>query len=495
MRSIVLSVLTITILITGISSMNQAFAQGVQTSGGVNVEGTWYVGENLEKGDYFEYILCELDMNDCAPFIMKIWIRGDRTHVTETLWDAAVVVEDGNKIIKGFIGLGKVAPDPIIQSDELFHYALAFKSSITWLSAFATGDASDRVHGPQPFTKPAWGKIGAIGGSQLIPRWAETIVVQGGVFDTVVVGWYSGNSNLIWVVDDFPFPVKAKTYAWVTTGIAPVMYEFELLKYEKNVTSDPFKDVIPTVDEKKLLGCPDRFIDYVSETKATSTFSMSVEIAYSPENPMTGCDLDLRLNFKNKYNIVQFVDQVHYDIWVVDDNGDKIRSYAEDIGRIDLFNGFGQAHLLLPVEEPPGLTHYVIFVKGSYPQYEDPDAELAGFIVLDIQVLENKNIEQPSNIIVDTPSEPKVPSWVKNNAGWWANGQIGDSDFVSGIQFLIKEGIIKIPSTAQGAGSGSDEIPEWIKNNAGWWANGQIGDSDFVSGIQFLIKEGIMRIS
>ena len=87
-----------------------------------------------------------------------------------------------------------------------------------------------------------------------------------------------------------------------------------------------------------------------------------------------------------------------------------------------------------------------------------------------------------------------IPEWVKNSAGWWAEGAIGDSDFVSGIQFLIKEGIMKIPTTTQGTGSGSNEIPEWIKNNAGWWAEGAIGDSDFVSGIQFLIKEGIMTI-
>ena len=39
------------------------------------------------------------------------------------------------------------------------------------------------------------------------------------------------------------------------------------------------------------------------------------------------------------------------------------------------------------------------------------------------------------------------------------------------------------------------EIPAWIKNNAGWWADGSIGDKDFVSGIQFLITEGIMQLS
>ena len=53
---------------------------------------------------------------------------------------------------------------------------------------------------------------------------------------------------------------------------------------------------------------------------------------------------------------------------------------------------------------------------------------------------------------------------------------------------------MKIPPTTQGTGSGGNEIPEWIKNNAGWWANGDIDDNSFVQGIQFLIKEGIMKI-
>jgi hypothetical protein len=50
-----------------------------------------------------------------------------------------------------------------------------------------------------------------------------------------------------------------------------------------------------------------------------------------------------------------------------------------------------------------------------------------------------------------------------------------------------------IPETQSGNGE-SQEIPDWIKNNAGWWAGGQIGDSDFVSGIQWLITNGIMKL-
>ena len=54
---------------------------------------------------------------------------------------------------------------------------------------------------------------------------------------------------------------------------------------------------------------------------------------------------------------------------------------------------------------------------------------------------------------------------------------------------------MKIPPTTAGSASSSDGIPDWIKGNAGWWAAGQIDDNTFVSGIQWLITNGIMKIS
>jgi len=61
---------------------------------------------------------------------------------------------------------------------------------------------------------------------------------------------------------------------------------------------------------------------------------------------------------------------------------------------------------------------------------------------------------------------------------------------------LINEKIMVIPLADQGSGSETTaEIPDWIKNNAGWWADGLITDVDFVSGIQWLITNGIMKIS
>ncbi|NND87185.1 MAG: peptidase [Nitrosopumilus sp.] len=84
-----------------------------------------------------------------------------------------------------------------------------------------------------------------------------------------------------------------------------------------------------------------------------------------------------------------------------------------------------------------------------------------------------------------------VPSWVKNNAGWWADGIVGDNEFVQSIQFLIKEKILVIP-LVETKTSTSQEIPSWVKNNAGWWAKGEISEADFLNGIKHLIQTGLI---
>jgi hypothetical protein len=46
-----------------------------------------------------------------------------------------------------------------------------------------------------------------------------------------------------------------------------------------------------------------------------------------------------------------------------------------------------------------------------------------------------------------------IPDWVKNNAAWWADGQIGESDFLNGMQYLVSQGILEIPITEVSATS------------------------------------------
>ena len=126
-----------------------------------------------------------------------------------------------------------------------------------------------------------------------------------------------------------------------------------------------------------------------------------------------------------------------------------------------------------------------VWVYGTGLDYDPTYAGIGSAII---------EIGPGSGITTAVPEETPIPGWIKNNAEWWAAGQIDDSSFVQGIQYLIKEDVLKIPPTTQGTSSDSDDIPGWIKNNAEWWAAGQIDDDSFIQGIQYLIKEGIMRV-
>ncbi|MGY5147690.1 MAG: polysaccharide deacetylase family protein [Candidatus Nitrosopumilus sp. bin_7KS] len=90
-----------------------------------------------------------------------------------------------------------------------------------------------------------------------------------------------------------------------------------------------------------------------------------------------------------------------------------------------------------------------------------------------------------SNLIVS------VPQWIKNNAGWWADGSMDDKTFVQGIEYLVKEKIIHVNEKSQ-TSKIEQSIPPWIKNNAGWWADGSMDDKTFVQGIEYLVKNGII---
>ena len=95
-------------------------------------------------------------------------------------------------------------------------------------------------------------------------------------------------------------------------------------------------------------------------------------------------------------------------------------------------------------------------------------------------------------IIVGDP-EPDVPEWVKNNAKWWGEGQINDSDFATGLEFLVKENVIDVPKNTQ-VESSESSIPDWLRNTAKWWADGLLSDSEFLKGIEWMIKNGIITV-
>ena len=92
--------------------------------------------------------------------------------------------------------------------------------------------------------------------------------------------------------------------------------------------------------------------------------------------------------------------------------------------------------------------------------------------------------------------EASIPVWIKTSAGWWAEGSISDAEFASGMEYLVREGILPVPGAAAGSGGGGEggtSIPQWVKASAGWWADGSISDAEFVRGIAHLMSAGIIR--
>ena len=475
-----------------------AFAQYGGQSGGVDQDGTWYVGEGLKHGDFFSYSMCHVDYKECTQFEMDMWIKGDIQSGSETKWLAEVVVYDGAKRIVGTMEMGKVAPEPTGGSEELGVYRGAFKSSVAWLSAFATSDGSAGGKGPKEFKSVSWGKIGNIGGEQVMPKALETISIKSGTWDTVLVSWKTGGSTSdVWIVDDFPFPVKASTLTHVSEGIPPPEYKFELLEYRENVQSSPFEGITSTADEYSALGCDTNIEKSASIKKPTNNYQYQVYVFYGPEDPVQGCEIGFTIKFISKYDDTEFLNQVQYDFLVVDENLTPTRSLAQEENKNFLYSPSGLASLDFVVKEEPGDAHYVIWIYGLAPQGIVPSAA-ADYLEITIPIFANDNLPvntTPVETIPDVTSPAEIPNWIKTNAGWWADGSIDDDSFVGGIQYLIENGIMKIPATSAGSSGGSNEIPNWIKTNAGWWADGSIDDDSFVGGIQYLIENGIMSVS
>jgi len=100
---------------------------------------------------------------------------------------------------------------------------------------------------------------------------------------------------------------------------------------------------------------------------------------------------------------------------------------------------------------------------------------------------------QSGKITSTSIDENQIPSWFKSNAKWWSNGQLNDSEFTTGIKFLIDQEIISISGNNISQEISSEiQTPHWIKTTAGWWADGLVSEAEFVSGLEHLANNGII---
>ena len=487
-------------LALGVSSLAPAAFAQVQ-SGGVDKEGSWYVGENLAVGDFFSYELCHVDYKECSKFRLDMWIRGDIQVKSEAKWLADVVVYDGDSVINGTMHLGKIVPEPTGGSDNLKVSRAAFGSSVAWLSAFATPDIGVSGKGPKEFSAPSWGKIANIGGEQILPSAIERVAVPAGVWeDSVLIQWKTGGYvSSVWVADDFPFPIKAHTLTHVSSGIPPTEYKFELLDYRQGVTQNPFEDIEFVSGETLPAYCERNFDRNASIKRSTVNFDYMVHVSYGPDEPMEGCEIQWLIKFLNKFDQKDFLNRVQFDFLVVDDAGSQTRSIAVEDGKRFLYSPSGQYLLDMPIKEPPGDANYVILIYGTAPQDVVPSSS-PDYLQITVPIYPRAQ-DADGEGDGSGPAASAIPAWIRGNAGWWADGSISDDTFIQGIQYLINNGIMRVPPAGADGGTGVSDgdagggIPSWVKGNAGWWADGSISDDTFIQGIQYLIGKGIIRVS
>jgi hypothetical protein len=278
-------------------------------------------------------------------------------------------------------------------------------------------------------------------------------------------------------------------YSYDDTNIVHFLItKSELLKINETLGSENY-------DNKKM----DLKLIPQSEVSKSSTEFYLVDTTNYEQVPTT-----VNISWDGNYGAG---DDVPFEIAFFDENRDLINDIRYTISFIDnesnqelaRFSGDDPQNLGIVATEGIDIQKINIPVQGqyridilAYGTGLDYDPKYAGIGSGIIEI--GPSLGTSISTTPETSLPAAIPTWIKNNAGWWADGSIDDDSFIQGIQFLIKENVLNIPPTTQGTNSGSNEIPTWIKNNAGWWADGSIDDDSFIQGIQFLIKEGIMSV-
>jgi len=106
----------------------------------------------------------------------------------------------------------------------------------------------------------------------------------------------------------------------------------------------------------------------------------------------------------------------------------------------------------------------------------------------DLKVPESKKFDPTTKIV------KKVPGWIKNIVKWWDEGQLDDADFVTVIQYMVKEKVIDIPDLPkQNIFDPKQEMPFSAKVTAKWWAIGEMSEDEFINdSIKSLYEYGII---
>jgi hypothetical protein len=303
-KYVVFALIALVIPFGTLSMTKGAFAQG---------DNNWYPGEGVKQDTYVKYQIEDLDTNDGQPYVMTLYFKQQDQ---DGNWIVPAVVETDTGVMNGTLKLSDTM-SPLAGGEvpkEMQEFVGGYQNSLLWLDAFSTKSA------PLALDAASWGKIAAIGGSEVKPAGNEQLTFQGAQSlcgspscQTTRITWHKGTDSNVWVYNEFPFPVKAQTYADVTTPPAPTQYAFELLE---TGTGQP---AAVTGNEEAASGPPlDRTSEDGShviltwnpvEIRPNSTVTFGVQLQDTSGNPLQDVAYNFAVKDANGTIIKEFDDQ------------------------------------------------------------------------------------------------------------------------------------------------------------------------------------------
>jgi hypothetical protein len=258
---------------------------------------------------YVKYNIQDFDTNEKQPFVMTLYFQQQDQ---DGNWIVPAYVEADGRVLQGTLKLSDTM-SPLLGGEvpqEMREFIGGYQNSLLWL------DASTTKTEPLSLTAGSWGKIASIGGSEVKPSGTQQVQFAGAQSlcgapscDATLISWRKGVDSKVWVVNEFPFPVKAETYADVTTPPQPIQYKFELLETGQGQPAAPTGTGVasgPPIDR-------------------TTTDGSHVILTWDPVNIQANSMVNFGLEFRDARNSP--LTNVAYDFTVKEANGQIIQEF------------------------------------------------------------------------------------------------------------------------------------------------------------------------
>lgn len=299
------ALVTLVLLFGTVNMMNNALAQTPE----------WYPGEGVRQDMYVKYRIEHYDFNQRQPYVMTLYFQQQDQ---DGNWIVPTYVEADGRVLQGTLKLSDTM-SPLLGGEvpqEMRQFISGYQSSLTWLDAFST------VSAPLSLTARSWGKIASIGGSEVMPAGTQQVTFEGAeslcgapACDATRITWHKGVDSNVWVVNDFPFPVKAEIFADVTTPPAPIQYRFELLETGSGQPAAP-------TGTGQASGPP---------LERTTTDGSHLTLTWDPVEIQPNSTVNFGLDLRDANNSP--LQNVAYDFVVKDANGQILQEFNDQLSQ------------------------------------------------------------------------------------------------------------------------------------------------------------------